>query len=159
MPNFVFFRQKRQDGGIHTGLDWENDTQWESFEPGETEGDPVLEWWVDLRGEGPEVPDDPEELPDWLRRHGGPIRDGFAVVAEELRAGIDAGSGSWPVLRPLPPTIPGTQLVIGMSALRRVNGREVPNVMNYVAEHWEELIARLRKPVPVTWETVREHAS
>lgn len=149
MPSFVFFRQQRGDGGIRTGIDWERDTYWHSFEDGTDQSDPVLDWWIDIRGEGPGVPDDPDVMPVWLRQHSGAFVDEVVKFAEELRHGVDAGG--WPLIRTAPAKIPDVRWKIAVSALHRDEGRAMSSILDDIAENWEEFIARLEKPEVVRW--------
>ena len=54
MPNLTFYRQKRVDGGVRTGVELDGETVASLFEEGDPERDPALLWFVDLRCEGPD---------------------------------------------------------------------------------------------------------
>ena len=57
MSKIVFYRQKRRDRGLHTGVLIEGGTALELEEGVNWKGgDPILLWWVDLRCEGKKLP-------------------------------------------------------------------------------------------------------
>lgn len=85
MAKLIFYRQKRYDNGIRTGLELDGDPIAERFEEGDKDRDPALIWYVDLCCEGPGVPDDPDLAERWLVDHSPLIRDGFCRFAEHLR--------------------------------------------------------------------------
>ena len=87
MPNLTFYRQARIDGGIRTGIELDGDTVFEHFEEGGPEPDPTLLWFVDLRCQGPGLPDDPRQARDWLIDHPDVIVTGFPVVRLNSRPG------------------------------------------------------------------------
>ena len=69
MPNLTFYRQARIDGGIRTGIELDEDAVFEHFEEGGPELDPTLLWYVDLRCQGPGLPDEPRKAREWLIDH------------------------------------------------------------------------------------------
>jgi hypothetical protein len=78
MAQLLFYRQKRVDGGVRTGLDLDREEIAEHFEEGELERDPALLWYVDLRCDGPGVPADGEAALQWLIDYAPVIREGFS---------------------------------------------------------------------------------
>src|SRR5438876_12275597 len=101
MTEFAFYRQKRRDGGIRTGIEINGETEL-GLEEGFTgdEQDPVLLWFVDLRMEGKKLPTDPEEVRQWLLKHSPGICAGFQLLAGEIQAGVDFNT--YPYLWPVP---------------------------------------------------------
>src|SRR4051794_13461226 len=89
MGKLSFYRQARQDGGIRTAVELNEETVFHSFKKGAKEEDPALLWWVDLRCEGPGLPKDAAGARRWLITHAGLIKDGFGRLAEKLHAGLD----------------------------------------------------------------------
>src|SRR5438874_11167209 len=89
MGKLFFYRQTRQDGGVRTAIEVNEDTVFHRFEEGDEESAPSLLWWVDLRCEGSGLPRDAEEARRWLLTHAGPLKDGFERLAEKLHAGLD----------------------------------------------------------------------
>src|SRR3954451_9524953 len=89
MPDLTFYRQKRVDGGVRTGIDIDGVTVCEDFEEGDEERDPALRWYVDLRCSGDSLPHDADLAREWLLEHEEMIRDGFSRYASQLAAGAD----------------------------------------------------------------------
>ncbi len=92
MPKLTFYRQGRIDGGVRIGIELDEDTVFELFEEGGPEPDPTLFWYVDLRCQGPALPEDPRKARDWLIDHSEVICDGFSRCASEFEAGRDLDS-------------------------------------------------------------------
>ncbi|HZW34920.1 MAG TPA: hypothetical protein VFF52_29625 [Isosphaeraceae bacterium] len=145
MAKLIFYRQKRYDGGVRTGLELDGDPIGERFEGGEGERDPALIWYVDLRCEGPGIPDDPDLAEQWLFDHAPIIRDGFLRLAERLRAGTDKDiySLKW---SDFPDAPEGVSMTIACSAVRRVDGREISAVLKDIASHWEDILQTIEVP-------------
>jgi hypothetical protein len=59
------------------------------FEPGRDDSDPALLWFVDLRCRGRRLPTEAESARQWLLDQGPIVRAGFAVLADEIRVGLD----------------------------------------------------------------------
>lgn len=148
MPKFTFFRQARNDGGIRTGIDLEGTTCWERFDQGHGEDDPALLWFVDLRGKGDQVPPDCDALRSWLLDNAAIIREGFGKFADEFQIGFD--HDFWPGQWAVPNAPPGVDLKIVVSAIRRLDARELSRVLSELAENWDELVESLQPVVPAT---------
>jgi len=69
MPKLIFYRQKRYDQAIRTGVELDGETIAERYEEGGSEPDPGLLWYVDLRCEGSAIPDGFDEAAHWLLDH------------------------------------------------------------------------------------------
>src|SRR4051812_22412222 len=147
MPELTFYRQKRVDGGVRTGIDLDGVNVCEEFEEGHEERDPALRWYVDLRCSGEGLPSDADSAREWLLEHEKLIRDGFSRYANQLAAGADPDDYplQWSDFQPPPQ---GVQMSIACSAIRRVDAREVNQVVRDIAEHWSERIERLCATVP-----------
>jgi hypothetical protein len=141
MVMLIFYRQVREDGGIRTGIELNGTTVFERFESGGDDHDPALVWYVDIRCEGTNLPQMAEEARDWLQRHGMYVRDGLPVLADKLRAGVDVGS--YPLRWQVPNLPEGVRITVVCSALRRVPGLEIANVLNEISDRWEELVKDL----------------
>jgi hypothetical protein len=143
MAKLVFYRQKRYDGGIRTGVELDDDRVADWFDPGPDENDRVLLWYVDLRCEGSGVPDEPELVLDWLLEHGPIIRDGFLRCADHLRNGFDPDiyTVRWTDFRDLPPEV---AMLIASSAIRRVDALEIGSHVLEIATSWDGIIAKLK---------------
>ena len=147
MPDLTFYRQKRVDGGVRTGIDIDGVTVCEDFEEGDEERDPALRWYVDLRCSGDSLPSDADSAREWLLEHEEMIRDGFSRYANQLAAGADRDDYplQWSGFQPVPQ---GVQMSIACSAIRHVDARELNHVLREIAEHWSERIERLCAGVP-----------
>lgn len=146
MTKIVFYRQKRRDGGTHTGLTIDGVTALESVEGiNWEESDPILLWWVDLRCEGKKLPNRPEEARRWLLEHRELIGEAFEVLADELRAGMDYNT--WPLLWRVPNPPRGVRLVIACEAMYRSDALAMADVLRDTAAHWQEWLERLAPPI------------
>lgn len=142
MAELTFYRQKRFDGGVRTGIDLDGAAIFEDFEPGAADRDPSLRWYVDLRCAGDGLPDDAESAREWLLDQEQTIRAGFRSFAAQLAAGADLDDYplQWSGFSPLPPDV---HMSIACSAIRRVDARELNQVLLDVADHWSDRIGRL----------------
>jgi hypothetical protein len=142
MNRITFYRQKRRDGGIRTGIEINGETEF-GLEEGFTgeEQDPVLVWFVDLRVEGKKLPTDPEEVRQWLLKQSPVICAGFQLLAEELQTGVDFNT--YPYLWPIPDAPRGVRMIIACSAMRRADARAIRDVLLENAAHWKERIGQL----------------
>src|SRR5438876_86375 len=137
VAEITFYRQKRRDGGIHTGLTIEGSTALEMAEGMNWEDpDPVLLWWVDLRCEGKKLPDHTEEARQWLLDHRELITGAFEALADELRAGMDYNS--WPLRWRVPSAPRGVRMVIGCEAMYRADALAITGLLRDMAAHWQE---------------------
>jgi hypothetical protein len=141
MPKIIFYRQCRRDHGVRTGVDIDGTTVLHLFERGEDESDPVLLWYVDLRCQGAALPAGAEEARQWLLDQAATIRSGFKALAEEVSVGIDANT--WPLQWKVPKTLRGVRMTIVCSAVPRLEGRDIANVLADIGAHWEEIIRSL----------------
>lgn len=141
MSTVTFFRQKRSDGGVRMGIDVNGSTVLTHFEEGSRHRDPALLWYVDVRCEGPRIPNDPEAARDWLVRHGPRIVAFLRKVAGEVPAGIDPTD--WPFLRKAKVQPSGAQVTIACSAVRRAEAQEISRVLNEIADHWDDWVVGL----------------
>ena len=141
MPKIVFYKQARDDSGVRTGIEIEELTYFELFEKGDEESDPALKWWIDVRLEGPALPDTPERARQWLLENTKFIASGFNALAEKLRVGMDRQV--YPLSWPIPNAPPGIEASIVCSVARRITGREIADVLMTIAQHLEEDIKRI----------------
>ncbi len=138
-----FYRQERVDGGIRTGIMLGMSTIFERFEIDGEEWDPSLAWSVELRCSGPSLPTDPGDVKAWLLENEPQISDGFRRFSEDLAAGSDP-TGVYPLqfgdFRNVPP---GISMKIVCTALRRYDAFFLADHLNYVREHWTDLVSHL----------------
>jgi hypothetical protein len=145
MAKLIFYRQKRYDGAIRTGVELDGETIAERFEGSGADRDPALLWYIDLRCDGDGIPDDPDAATQWLLDQSAIIHDGFARNAERLRAGadVDVYSLIWSEFENVPA---GVQITIACSAVRRIDAREMAANLASVGEHWEAIVRSLDIP-------------
>ncbi|MBX6313109.1 MAG: hypothetical protein IRY99_09385 [Isosphaeraceae bacterium] len=145
MAKLIFYRQKRYDGVIHTGIELDDETISEISEGGGAERDPTLLWYVDLRCEGPGIPAEADSAVLWLREHSKILREGFARFAERLRIGADPDvySLTWNDFQSVPE---GVSLEIACSAVRRIDARAMATILQEIGDHWDEILRSLHVP-------------
>ncbi len=145
MPKLVFYRQKRYDQAVRTGVELDGETIAERYEEGASEIDPVLLWYVDLRCEGSLIPDAPDEATHWLIDHAETIRSGFSRFAEHLRAGADPDIYSliWDKFADVPENV---KISIACSAARRIDAREMAHNLKEIGDNWTTIIQNLDIP-------------
>ncbi len=141
MPNCTFDRQHRRDGGTRTGIELDEVECWHRFDHGPDDDDPSLAWFVDVRIAGQAVPDEPEALLAWLMRQQRTFTAGLRSLAEELAIGLDRGE--WPIVRPLHDPPADTSVEVAVSAIRRVDARQLAEVLNETADSWQPILASL----------------
>jgi hypothetical protein len=144
MDNLVFYQQKRRDGGVRTGISFNDERVVEEFEPGDLPRDPGLLWFVEVRGSGAELPYEEGQVKEWFLARGERIRRTLREYAEELRVGLDA---DWPLKK----EVAGAEanLAIYCSAIRRMSGPEISDVLLRMANEWEALVSTLGRKEPV----------
>jgi hypothetical protein len=143
LDGLTFFRQEREDGGVRTGIMLGMATVFERFEIDGEEFDPSLIWSVDLRCSGSGLPRAANEAREWLLAHETVVRDGFLRYADQLHAGVDPTGISlleWSDFQDLPPDI-SMKIVCG--AQRRIDALYLASRVEFVGEHWVELIRGL----------------
>src|SRR5437867_195824 len=126
MDKLNFYRQKRRDGGLRTGIEFNDARVLERFEPGDSPQDSALLWFVDVRCSGGSLPSEPESVRRWFLQKGGFIRAALHELSKELVAGIDPG---WPIRRTIP-TPDGMRMAVYCSATRRLTGREIAEILS-----------------------------
>jgi hypothetical protein len=147
MPKFSVYQQERNDGGSRIGISFDDESDWQVFEPGPTDDDSTLRWYVDVRGEGDGVPDNAGDLYDWLRssKMTELIRRETSSFSAQLATGID--QGAWPVRHVIANPPAGVRLSLVTSAIRRVDALEIADIVRRFGEDWPDLLERL-SPVP-----------
>jgi len=140
MKTLNFYHQKRKDGGLRTGVEFNGDRVLELFKTGRMRMDSALEWFVDLRCRGQNLPADPDEIRRWLIDHSHEIGARLESLADELRVGMDP---AWPLTANVPSTPKGISITIVCSAVRRLTGREIGKILLDLKKKWPRLIALL----------------
>jgi hypothetical protein len=142
MPKLVFYRQKRYDDAIRTGIELDDQTIAHRFEDVEGDRDPALLWYVDLRCSGPGIPDSPDAAAHWLVEHSEIIREGFERFAQKLSVGADTDDYSltWD---DFPKKPDGVEMKIACSAVRRIDARQMAQMLSDIGRRWDQLIDEL----------------
>ena len=145
MHRLVFFRQKRYDGAVRTGVELDDELIAHRFSGGHADPDPALLWYVDLRCEGEGIPDGSDEAAHWLLEQAAVIQDGFCRFSEHIRAGLDPDiySLNWTDFPDAPERV---SLQIACSAVRRVDGRAMAAILSEIADNWLSIIRELDIP-------------
>jgi hypothetical protein len=139
MDKLNFYRQKRRDGGVRTGIEFNDEPVWEIFEPGNLPQESALLWFVDVRCSGENLPNEPELIRSWLLQRSHVIQSGLQQLAKDLVAGIDP---DWPIRRPVV-TEGDVRITIYCSAMRRLSGTEISDVLADVAKSWPDTVRNL----------------
>ena len=139
MDKLNFYHQKRSDGGLRSGVDFNEERVLESYEAGDQPQDSALLWFVDVRCAAENLPQEPESIRRWFLDRSDIIQNALDQLAEELRAGIDSG---WPVKKDIVMT-DGVRMAIYCSAIRRLTGRQISEVLAGLRGAWLNLIGRL----------------
>lgn len=147
MSELIFYRQARIDGGLRTGIELDGEMLAERFENESSEPDPILIWYVELRCAGSGIPDTSAEAYRWLVDHSSTISEGFKKCAVETNVGVDPDiyPAQWGGFESTPPD---TRWVIAYSALRRIDSRQMNQILAEIGSTWEVLIRDL-EPQPI----------
>src|SRR5216683_2642808 len=145
MAKIIFYRQKRRDDGIHTGIEIDGYTAMEQEEGIDWDNaDPILVWYVELRCEGKKLPGKAEEARKWLLEQGRFIRESLVSLASELQVGMDYNN--WPLLWTVPNAPRGVRMSVACHAMHRADALAIAEVISDVALHWQERIEKLSVP-------------
>lgn len=145
LSGLTYYCQYRADHGMHMGIEVDGIPLWESFQPGKGEPNPILLWYVDLRGKGKKIPASPPAIRLWLFDQGPAIKAAFQELAHQLEVGMD--QDVYPVQWPVPLQVPGVQLTIVCFASHRVLGREMAQIVAKLGHNWEKNLEQLQKPL------------
>lgn len=144
MNKLNFYHQQRGDGGLRTGVELNDERVLENFQEGHLPRNSALNWFVDIRCKGEDLPSEPEKIREWLLARQEAIQSALVELANELRVGID---NDWPLVKPVPST-DRTAMAIYCSAIRRLSGREISEVLSNLAAQWPDLIQNLASYQP-----------
>ena len=149
MADIVFYRQKRADGRIRTGLEVDGRTVGESLQGGDINHDPALVWYIDVELNSIDVAVDSEDAAQgWLLEHREAIARALNETAEELEVGTDVDV--WPVRRQKPLSS-GEDAVITVSAVRRLPLGELSSAIREWAGQFADAVRSLGNPEAVEW--------
>jgi hypothetical protein len=139
MDKLNFYYQMRNDGGLRSGVDFNGERILESFKPGRLPQDSRLIWFIDIRCSGRKLPSDGEAVRDWFLAHKDVIQIALRDLAKELHVGIDR---EWPVKKVISPNN-GLQIAIYCSTIRRLEGRDISQIILNLGKSWPDLIRHL----------------
>ncbi len=155
MPSLIYFRQKRFDGGVRTGveLELESDlaglqefpvglTLLEDYEEGTADRDPSLLWYVDIRCEGPGIPDDSALASQWFLQNKESIVIGLSMFADHLRE-VGADIDQYPMQWSEFPSIDGVKIRLTGTAVRRIDSLRFSEILDDIREHWSERMEKM----------------
>jgi hypothetical protein len=140
MDKLNFYRQKRRDGGVRTGIEFNNERMLELYEAGRPPLDSALLWFVDVRCSGKNLPSEPEMIRNWFLERDNIIQTALHQFSQDLIAGIDA---DWPMRKTIVPTRHGIRMAIYCSATRRLTGTEISDILSSLAKAWPKVIRQL----------------
>ncbi|MGB7160693.1 MAG: hypothetical protein WBD40_21695 [Tepidisphaeraceae bacterium] len=135
MATITLYQQQRRDGGRRFGLEIDQETVLGRYLPGPSDSDSALEWFVDVECSGDALPTDPDGARAWLLQHSPSICKALIALSTEFEVGMDASE--WPVRRQVADAPSGTQVYVACSATRRIDARQLANVLRNVAREWE----------------------
>lgn len=161
MPYLTYYRQKRADGGIRSGVELGVDlgggevgseTILDHFEPGDGDRDPTLLWFVDVRCAGPGVPNEAEAARQWLLSTSHTIEGGLTRFADRLRR-VGSDLDDYPLQSADFPDEGGdVERRIVCSAIRRLDARGLAVILDDIRVHWggriREMIAQIAAYAP-----------
>ena len=147
MTEITFYRQKRRDGSIRSGLHCSGPFDLESFEPGPADiADdpyaPVLDWIIDLQLDVPEEPIDAESGRRILLACSEPISSQLNQKIADLGVGFDT---SLPVTLTDFDQLPvGYQCRLNCSISNRFKGAAFIAILRDFASSWPEYCQKLQ---------------
>lgn len=146
MAELTFFRQKRFDGGIRTGIEIDGHTVFENFMPGGPDDDPSLLWYIDVKCFGDGLPTEPEEVRRWFMDNGEALKEQLLLIANtSLSVGFDTE------LRPFQRNLCLKDISSKMivTAIRRITAREISSELQDLCNNWHKLLNDMEKLSPV----------
>lgn len=141
MPAITLYRQARFDGGVRTGIDIDGNSVLMDYSEGDSDDNPALLWYIDLRCEGETLPADPEEARKWLRRAAPAFKSALIAAADELRVGFDPEFHPFRRGIQLPQADAHAEIVV--SAIRIIDGRKAAELLRAFAAECEEILAKV----------------
>lgn len=142
-----FYCQKRYDGGVRSGIGFDDTTVLQHFEGGGAEVDPALLWYVDLRFEVGQSPLDASEARRFFLENESEIVAALTAAAEHLEVGIDSGD-YWPYRYPFKGR-DGTPGEITVSGASRLSDGELAEEIQAIAANWRGRLLQMTPLVGV----------
>lgn len=150
MTEITFYRQKRRDGSVRSGLELDGETQLGLIQgvTNESEDDDfsmVLDWFLDLTIQVPDVIEhsDPQKARLELLKLQTAIQDGLDRLVQAMGAGLDHEIPfRWSDFNLLPEGYHATFLC---RAANRTMGRELSQEVQQFALRWKNDLAELKQ--------------
>lgn len=143
MDKLTFYRQQRFDGGVRNGVDYNGASLLESFESGTGEHeDPALDWFIDIRFSGLNLPHEPETARKWLASVEDAVRMTLELVANRLQIGLD--DHAMPDETVAPDSIEGVEMRVVVSCTNRTTGQNIAHSIRDLKENWHHYLAQLQ---------------
>ena len=142
MRTIAFYRQKRFDEAVRTGIEINDAPAWESYEEGPDDHDPGLLWYVDLVFEGEALPTGVEESRRWLMEQSSFVREVLTDTASSIEVGFDVEPG--PFRREFRMPSADVALTVSISAVHRLVAIEMAAVIKQIADDWDAFLQRLQ---------------
>jgi len=144
----TFFRQKRFDGGIRTGISADGTLLLHRFDPGDLENEnPALEWYVDITLSAEDIPENLDNLKSWLVQQQKSVSSVLREIGREFRAGTDFPELPFRYEKKLPD---GLRISVSFSAVLRVDCLQMAQILENLADSWSDLVSQLDIYTPIT---------
>ncbi|MCI0682748.1 MAG: hypothetical protein L0Y71_11665 [Gemmataceae bacterium] len=146
MDKALYFKNVRQDGGVHVGFSVNDVMLYEDYRVNDEAPDPALIWYVDIECESSGVPRSPEEIRRWFAGRAGQIDQVFGELIAKMEIGVDADLVPFRVERKFEDSFGGVVVRVSGSAMRRVR---VPEVASYLQQTRDSWLQQLEELPPV----------
>ena len=141
MATLTFYHHARVDGGRGTGIEINDCSTLEYFEVESEEFNPSLLWYVDLSCDGENLPTEAETGRRWFLDNEEALVGIVLEVAEAVEVGFDVE------IRPFHQVFEdrpaGTRVSVLVSAIHRLQAREVAQELREMAHNLRSLLERL----------------
>ena len=139
MDKMNFYHQRRSDGGLRSGIEFNDERVLECYASGSQPEDSALLWFIDVRCSAENLSSKPEAIRRWFLDRSALIQSALSQLSDELLIGMDSG---WPLKKEIW-TNNTVQMAIYCSAIRRLTGREISQVLSDLKNAWPDLIEHL----------------
>jgi hypothetical protein len=141
MTKLTFYHNVRVDGGRRTGIEINDTTAMEFYQEESLDVDPALLWYVDLSCEAEGLPREAEVARRWFLDNEKPLVGILLGVAGEIEVGFDVEVR--PFRRAVNDGPGGCRVKVVVSAIHRLQAKEVARDLREVAQSWRSLVERL----------------
>jgi hypothetical protein len=141
MATLGFYHDVRADGGRRTGVEVNGSCELELYEEESGDFDPALLWYVDLSCEGESLPPERELARLWFLNNEQPLVEILLSVADRIEIGFDVEAR--PFRRIIADGPGGSRVSVSVSAIHRLQAREVATELRSLTRNWRNLLERL----------------